>query len=175
MSSLNDLIKRWKEGLSKEESLQSDDLAELEQHLRNSAMELRSSGLNEEEAFLIASSRLGNSTVLEREFRKVNGGLVWQRRIFWMLAGYVGLFVFGKLVVGVGSVAAAVAAYAGADGMLMASASLLVFVLGWVCLFFGIISLAKRGEGRFMRHVQKTSPFVLAMGLIGCLLAGTVM
>jgi len=66
MSSLNDLIKRWKEDLSKEESLQSDDLAELEQHLRNSAMELRSSGLNDEEAFLIASSRLGNPTALER-------------------------------------------------------------------------------------------------------------
>jgi hypothetical protein len=104
MSSLNDLIKQWKKGLSGEESLQSDDLAELEQHLRNSVTELRRSGLNDEEAFLVASSRLGNAAALEMEFRKVNGGRVWQRRIFWMLAGYVGLLIFGKLIGGVGSV-----------------------------------------------------------------------
>jgi hypothetical protein len=122
MSSLNDLIKQRKKGLSGEESLQSDDLAELEQHLRNSVTELRRSGLNDEEAFLVASSRLGNAAALEMEFRKVNGGRVWRRRIFWMLAGYVGLLIFGKLIGGVGSVSSenyGRAAYVGAIGNLV--------------------------------------------------------
>jgi len=173
MPSLNDLIKQWKEGLSGRESFQLDDLTELEQHLRHSIMALRNSGLNDQEAFFVASSRLGNAAALETEFGKVNGNLTWQRRVFWMLAGYVSLLVFGKFIGGAGAIAATLALYAGADGALMASTSLLVSMLGWACLFLWIINTAKHGGNRFLRRLRKISPLGLTTGLIGCLLAGT--
>lgn len=173
MPSLNDLIKQWKVSLSGKEFIQLDDLVELEQHLRHSIKTLRNSGLNDEEAFLVASSRLGSAATLETEFSKVNGSFAWRRRVFWMLAGYVSLLVFGKFIGGVGLIAATLALYAGADGTLMASTSLLVSMLGWACLFLWIFSVAKHGENCFLRHLRKISPLGLTAGLIGCLLAGT--
>lgn len=175
MSSLNDLIKQWTEDLSTKESFRSEDLAELDQHLRSSIAELRTSGLSDEEAFLVASSRLGHPAVLEKEFGKVNGDLVWRRRIFWMFAGYVGLLVIGRLIEGFASFAAVAAAYAGANGTLIASASLLAGVLGWTCLFLWVFRLARDGGGSLVRQVRSLPSVVRVTGVLGCLLAGLLL
>lgn len=175
MSHLDELVKQWKDDLSHRESLQEDDLCELEQHLRDSVTELLGSGLSEDEAFLVASSRLGSVAALETEYRKVNGGLIWQRRVVWMLVGYVSLDILARLIEGVGSVAALFTAYAGASGTLMGFATILVSLLGWACLFRLMSGLAKNGDGRFIQHAQRMSPFVLVAISIGCILAGTLM
>lgn len=175
MSCLNDLIKKWTERLSAQESFRSEDLAELEQHLRSSIVELREGGLSDEEAFLVASSRLGHPAALEKEFGKVNGDLVWRRRIFWMLAGYVGLLVFGRLIEAIASFGAAAAAYAGADGTMTVSASILASVLGWTCLFLWVFRLARDGEGRLVQRFRNMSPVMRVLGVLGCLLAGLLL
>jgi hypothetical protein len=59
-------------------------------------------GLSEEEAYLVAAHRLGAPPELAAEYGKVNGGLRWARRLFWMLAGYVGLGLLFQTVASLG-------------------------------------------------------------------------
>lgn len=85
---LNLAIQRWRENLAQSPAFHSENLNELESHLRDSVATLRSHGLSDEEAFLIASHRLGNGQQLESEFGKVNRTATWADRILWMLIGF---------------------------------------------------------------------------------------
>jgi hypothetical protein len=98
--SLNDAIRRWQQDLGASPAFCADNLEELASHLRASAQRLKASGLSEEESFLIAFRRLGGVDKLSCEFSKLNFGLVWQARAFWMLAGmlvYLAVSALAKL------------------------------------------------------------------------------
>ena len=98
--SLNDAIRRWQQDLGASPAFCADNLEELASHLRASAQRLKASGLSEEESFLIAFRRLGGVDKLSCEFSKLNFGLVWQARAFWMLAGmlvYLAVSALSKL------------------------------------------------------------------------------
>ncbi len=56
----------------------------MESHLRDSIDRLCARELSDEEAFLVATRRLGNAQRLEREFGKVNGAAVWFDRCLWV-------------------------------------------------------------------------------------------
>ncbi len=84
---LNHAIQTWREHLSQSPSYRAENLEELESHLRDSVATLAGGGLSEEEAFLIATRRVGASRALEPEFAKVNGREVWLGRLLWMLVG----------------------------------------------------------------------------------------
>lgn len=84
---LNDAIQSWRDTLGRSPSLREQDLAELEAHLRDSVAALQSRGLTDEEAFLLATRRLGYPAGLEPEFAKVNRSEVWLHRLLWMLVG----------------------------------------------------------------------------------------
>jgi hypothetical protein len=99
---LNLAIQRWRENLSQSAAFRSENLNELVSHLRDSIATLQSSGLSEEESFLIASRRIGGDRQLEREFGKVNGRAVWLDRILWAL---IGVQVWGVVSRVTGSVA----------------------------------------------------------------------
>lgn len=71
---LNRAIERWRENLGQSSAFRSEDLAELETHLRDSIAELEGRGLSSEEAFMVASGRIGGAPALEVEFGKVNPG-----------------------------------------------------------------------------------------------------
>jgi hypothetical protein len=64
-------IRSWREKLARSTSLSRASLDELESHLRDSALSLEKAGLSPEEAFLIATRRIGPATHLEAEFAKV--------------------------------------------------------------------------------------------------------
>ncbi len=68
MSRLEDLLKNWRNELQRNEALRPLDMDELEQHLRDSIAELRTKGLNDEEAFYVASRRLGEHRALGQEY-----------------------------------------------------------------------------------------------------------
>ncbi len=108
---LNRAIQEWRQRLSTNPSCSAEDLAELESHLRDSIADLRAKGLSESEAFMVASSRLGNERLLEGEFAKVNSGRVWLDRVFWML---IGIQLWGMI----GSSARALAQGAATFGLL---------------------------------------------------------
>jgi hypothetical protein len=84
---LNDQILRWQNGLRQLPHFRVQDLAELESHLRDSVTGLQAQGLSVEEAFIVATRRLGTPSALEPEFAKVNRSQVWLHRLLWMLIG----------------------------------------------------------------------------------------
>ncbi len=82
---LNFAIRRWRDDLASSVAFRSENLNELESHLRDSIDRLRTPQLSDEEAFLIASRRIGYAPRLEQEFGKVNGTGVWFDRFLWVL------------------------------------------------------------------------------------------
>jgi hypothetical protein len=88
---LNQNMRQWRDSLAQSAALRTEDLDELEQHLRDSMAQLRARQLSEEESFLVAARRLGGGEVLTREFAKANPSRVWQSRLCWMIAG---IFLF---------------------------------------------------------------------------------
>jgi hypothetical protein len=79
--------------------LTPNDALELENHLRESFTELRSPVLNEDEAWLIATRRLGTVTVLNKEFKKVNTDFAVNKNWLMLLWGALGLLVLQALFI----------------------------------------------------------------------------
>jgi signal peptidase I len=77
---LNNAIQEWRRHLAQSAAFRSADLDELESHLRDSIPALQDAGLSSEEAFLIASRRLGTRQALESEFGKIREGRTWLNR-----------------------------------------------------------------------------------------------
>jgi hypothetical protein len=84
---LNQVIQRWREDLAKSPAFRRENLNELESHLRDSVAALQTRGFSAEEAFLVATRRLGQSRQLEAEFSKLNRSAIWLERAMWMLIG----------------------------------------------------------------------------------------
>jgi hypothetical protein len=84
---LNTAIQRWREHLSESPHFRPENLDELETHLRDSVAAFQGKALSDEEAFLVATRRIGGVPALEPEFAKVNGKEVWMNRLLWMLVG----------------------------------------------------------------------------------------
>jgi hypothetical protein len=76
---LETAIERWRSGIAASGSLVEGDADELEDHLRSEISSLSAHGLSADEAFLIASRRLGNSSSVAREYYKVNGNRLWKQ------------------------------------------------------------------------------------------------
>lgn len=87
MFDLNEEITNWRITLAESEKCSRPDIDELETHLREEIDHLTPAGLSQQEAFVIAKGRLGDTTSLENEFAKVNGGYILANRLFWMAAG----------------------------------------------------------------------------------------
>lgn len=99
MFQLEPSVEAWKASMSAGQALSGNQVAELETHLRDAMETLReSSDLTDEEAFLIATRRLGKPQELASEYGKVHQGQVWQQRVIWMLFGYLVVSLFLKFV-----------------------------------------------------------------------------
>lgn len=85
---LNHAIQNWRENLAQSPAFSSENLDELESHLRDSMVALQTRNLSAEEAFLIATKRIGKHNVLESEFGKINGRAVWFDRGLWILLAF---------------------------------------------------------------------------------------
>ena len=95
---LNGAVQLWRENLSQSPAFRSENLNELESHLRDSIATLQTHGLSAEEAFMVAAKRIGQGGSLESEFGKLNGTAVWLDRLFWILIGYqVWTFIAGAI------------------------------------------------------------------------------
>jgi len=95
---LNQTIQVWRENLGHSPAFRSENLYELETHLRDSITALQKQGLSSEESFLVAASRVGKDAALEREFSKINLRTVWLDRVLWMLIGFqVWSFISGLI------------------------------------------------------------------------------
>ena len=83
MSDVEKQIDQWRAGLAGSETFDNADIRELESHLREEIEHLKSVSLSDEEAFLVARHRLGDTAALEGEFQKINGCGRLLRRFCW--------------------------------------------------------------------------------------------
>ena len=100
MFDLDQHIHQWKQDLEQEGRFMVDDLEELEGHLREEIRGLTAKGLTDEEAFGVACLRLGSKKNLAEEYAKVNAGLVFGYRLFWVSAGFFGFVLSNVLAKG---------------------------------------------------------------------------
>jgi hypothetical protein len=100
MFDLEQHIEDWRHQLLQGESVALTEVEELESHLRETVDELAAM-IEPDEAFLLATRRVGSPDALALEFSKINGGRTWMRRTQWMLAGYLvlslGLGLIGSI------------------------------------------------------------------------------
>jgi len=97
MSDVEKQIEQWRASLGGTETLGAADIRELESHLREEIDHLKSLSLSEDEAFLVAQHRLGDTARLEQEFAKIHphGWLV--SRLCWITAGILLWMIAGSL------------------------------------------------------------------------------
>lgn len=88
MFDLEQHIEDWRRQLLQRESVAPTEVEELESHLRETVDELVAI-VEPDEAFLLASRRVGSPDAIALEFSKINGARTWTRRTQWMLAGYL--------------------------------------------------------------------------------------
>ena len=99
---LNRALRDWRASLTGSTSGSRENLDELEMHLRESVVRLRGAGLSEEEAWIIAQKRFGQSRAVGEELDKVHAptrmrGISERQFIGTLLAAFVlltGVFVY---------------------------------------------------------------------------------
>ncbi|MDA1081719.1 MAG: permease prefix domain 1-containing protein [Gemmatimonadetes bacterium] len=79
--SLEEQIDQWRNYLRHRRAIQSVDVAELEDHLREQIADLTAAGLAADEAFLVAMKRLGNLDALSREFAREHSDRLWKQLV----------------------------------------------------------------------------------------------
>lgn len=72
-------IDRWRGYVQRRQAISSADVEELEDHLREQVADLRATGLDDEEAFLVAIKRLGNLDAVSREFAREHSDRLWKQ------------------------------------------------------------------------------------------------
>jgi len=87
MFDLNEKISKWRGNLAQSQTLGSSDIDELESHLREEIESLKCLKLSDEEAFLVATYRLGDTTRLCDEYAKINRGKGLRQDVSWMITG----------------------------------------------------------------------------------------
>ena len=80
--------------IKSEPSITESDSEELKSHLLDSIDQLKDTGLNDEEAFWVASRRMGTTVDWEEDYRQVNNQVIQMRTSVLILAGVLVYFCF---------------------------------------------------------------------------------
>jgi hypothetical protein len=78
---LEEQIDQWRSYLRRRQAIQSVDVAELEDHLREQVAGLMAAGLATDEAFLVAVKRMGELDALSREFAREHSERLWKQLV----------------------------------------------------------------------------------------------
>ena len=78
---LEDQIHRWRGYVQRRQAIAAADVDELEDHLRGQVADLRATGLDDDEAFLIAIKRLGDLDAISREFAVEHSERLWKQLV----------------------------------------------------------------------------------------------
>jgi hypothetical protein len=97
-------IAEWRGALSRSAAVTDADADELESHLRDRIADLEASGLDADEAFLIAVKRLGATDAVTAEFAREHGDRLWKQLVLPTARGprdrsFVEMIVFAALAV----------------------------------------------------------------------------
>jgi hypothetical protein len=78
---LEEQIAQWRSYLSRRQAIQSVDVTELEDHLREQVAGLVGAGLSTDEAFFVAVKRMGELDALSREFAREHSDRLWKQLV----------------------------------------------------------------------------------------------
>jgi len=78
---LEEQIGQWRKYLRRREAIESTDVDELEDHLREQVALLIDAGLDSDEAFLVAVKRMGDLDALSREFAREHSERLWKQLV----------------------------------------------------------------------------------------------
>ncbi|MEO1236374.1 MAG: hypothetical protein AAFX76_06245 [Planctomycetota bacterium] len=173
-------IRRWRDALASRESIGTEQLDELQDHLEAELRRIPLSGISEEERVLLAARRVGAADTVDRAFFEADPGRVWRRRIFWMILGF---FVLAEVPAAVLSVFTGIAALALAmpfPRIVVGPWIVAAHVLVWSGLFFVAWRQASGHQGwvdsmarAFRRRLGWALAIVVAVIIAGPFLAGT--
>ena len=74
-------ISQWRTYLRRRPAIRTSDVEELEGHLRDQVTALVESGLDADEAFLVAVKRMGNLDAVSREFAREHSERLWKQLV----------------------------------------------------------------------------------------------
>jgi hypothetical protein len=168
---LDKQLAAWKDSIVRAGTLTEEDILELEVHVRDTVQELMGKGLTQEEALLVALRRIGDPSVLAVEYQKVNPGLAWARRWYWMTAGFLG---FSVALQGVQALPYLIAWLALPEGTLVGGL-LIMSLIGYAVIAFGMLQSAKVPAGRIARALQRVATWIERHPAATCVLGFTTL
>ena len=74
-------IDRWRGFVQRSQAISPADVDELEDHLREQISERQATGLDDDEAFLVAIKRLGNLDAISHEFAREHSERLWKQLV----------------------------------------------------------------------------------------------
>jgi hypothetical protein len=92
-------IAQWRSYLRRRQAIRTNDVEELEDHLRERVSALVGTGLSDDEAFLVAVKRMGDLDTLSREFAREHSERLWKQLVTPGATGEPGAWVRGEAVV----------------------------------------------------------------------------
>ena len=127
-------IDRWRGYVQRSQAISPADVDELEDHLREHIADRQATGLDDEEAFLVAIKRMGNLDAVSQEFAREHSERLWKQLVLVPEASadantppWRELAVVLALAVGAGAAVKAGLAWIDDTGALVRNLGLLVF------------------------------------------------
>jgi hypothetical protein len=74
-------IDQWRGYVRRRQAISTADVAEMEDHLREQVADLTATGLDDDEAFLVAVKRMGNLDEVSREFAREHSDRLWKQLV----------------------------------------------------------------------------------------------
>lgn len=134
-------IDQWRGYVQRRQAISTADVEEMEDHLREQVADLTATGLDDDEAFLVAVKRMGNLDAVSREFAREHSDRLWKQLVLVPETPTTGdgaprwreLAVVLALAVGAGVAVKIGAAFIDDETVLLRNVSLLVlpFLAGY--------------------------------------------
>lgn len=140
-------IAGWMVKIQSEPAITESDAEELKSHLLDLINDLKAAGLNEEEAFWVASKRLGNSIEWVKEYRQENNPVIQMRRSLIILAGVLAYFLCYYFILSTSKLLFITLLFKDVDGYMSLSwvaRYLITSHFGFVMFFASIFFLEKK-------------------------------
>jgi len=74
-------IDQWRTYVQRRQAISTADVDEMEDHLREQVADLTATGLDDDEAFLVAVKRMGNLDEVSREFAREHSDRLWKQLV----------------------------------------------------------------------------------------------
>jgi len=178
MSEFDKYLQEWHKTLVEEEALTTEDIDELEDHLRVDFLHMKEMGLDDQDAFYLAARHLGKTDTICNEYRKVNGTSLWTRRVQWMIIGYLVFYLLNVITTVISQTAATTATVftSGWISFIVYGIAQIILLFGVVYIIYGLLS----GKEPFLNTLansvnfahSKSNVFLLA-GFLGAILLST--